>query len=182
MEKTKWNVDPIHSELGFKIKHLMISNVSGTFKKFQIQVETNGDDFSSAVIKVTAEINSISSNNEQRDHHLLASDFFEAEKYPQLTFQSSKVEKEDDDTFYVFGNLTMKGIAKPVKLTVQYSGITKDPWGGVRAGFDVSGKINRSDWGMTFNGPLETGGVILGEEVKIVGELQLVKQVEAVSA
>lgn len=182
MEKTKWNVDPIHSELGFKIKHLMISNVSGTFRNFQVQVETNEDDFSSAVIKVTVEINSISSNNEQRDHHLLASDFFEAEKYPQLIFQSSKVEKEDDDTFYVFGELTMKGITKPVKLTVQYSGITKDPWGGVRAGFDVTGKINRSDWGMSFNGALETGGVILSEEVKIFGELQLLKQVEAVPA
>lgn len=182
MGKTKWNVDPIHSELGFKIKHLMISNVSGTFRNFQVQVETNEDDFSSAVIKVTVEINSISSNNEQRDHHLLASDFFEAEKYPQLIFQSSKVEKEDDDTFYVFGELTMKGITKPVKLTVQYSGITKDPWGGVRAGFDVTGKINRSDWGMSFNGALETGGVILSEEVKIFGELQLLKQVEAVPA
>ncbi|GAB3497194.1 YceI family protein [Spirosoma knui] len=182
MSTTKWVLDPTHSELGFKIKHLMISNVSGTFQQFQVEVETDDDDFSTARIEATAEIGSIHTNNEQRDDHLRKSDFFEAEVYPQLFFQSTNVEKLDEDRFYVYGDLTMKGVRKPVKLSVDYSGITKDPWGGVRVGFTISGKINRSDWGINFNGVLETGGLALSEEVKIQSEVQLVKQTESVLA
>ncbi|GAB3947023.1 YceI family protein [Spirosoma harenae] len=182
MATSKWVLDPTHSELGFKIKHLMISNISGSFQQFQVEVDTTNDDFSTAQIRATAEIASIHTNNEQRDHHLRNSDFFEAETYPQLNFQSTKVEKLDEDTFSVYGDLTMKGVTKPVKLAVEYSGITKDPWGGVRAGFTVTGKLNRTDFGINFNGVLETGGLALGEEVKIHSELQLVKQLEAVLA
>lgn len=182
MSTTKWVLDPTHSELSFKIKHLMISNISGSFQQFQVAVETQDDDFSTAQIQVTAEIASIHTNNEQRDHHLRNSDFFEAETYPQLRFQSTKIEKLSDDTFTVYGDLMMKGVSKPVKLSVEYSGVTKDPWGGVRAGYTISGKLNRSDWGINFNGVLETGGVALGEEVKLTSEIQLVKQLEPVSA
>lgn len=182
MSTTKWVLDPTHSELGFKIRHLMISNVSGSFRSFQVDVDTQDDDFSTAQIRVTADIASIHTNNEQRDHHLRNSDFFEAETHPQLSFQSTKIEKLSDDTFTVYGELTMKGVTKPVKLAVEYSGVTKDPWGGVRAGYTISGKINRSDWGITFNGVLETGGVALSEEVKINSEIQLVKQLETVPA
>ena len=182
MSTTKWVLDPSHSELGFKIRHLMISHVSGSFQQFQVDLETQDDDFSTAQIRATAQIASIHTNNEQRDHHLRNSDFFEAESYPQLSFQSTKVEKLSDDTFTVYGELTMKGISKPVNLTVEYSGVTKDPWGGVRAGYTISGKINRSDWGITFNGVLETGGVALGEEVKVNSEIQLVKQLETAVA
>jgi polyisoprenoid-binding protein YceI len=182
MEKTKWIIDSTHSELGFKIKHLMISNVSGSFKDFKATVETDNEDFSTAQINLTADMASITTNNEQRDAHLRNSDFFEVETYPELTFQSTKIEKVDDEAFTVFGQLTLKGVTKDVKLNLEYNGLTKDPWGGQRAGFMVAGKINRSDWGVSFNGVLETGGLVLSEEVKIVGEIQLVKQLEAVPA
>ena len=120
---------------------------------------------------------SISTNNEQRDTHLRTSDFFEVEKYPELKFRSTKIEKIDSDTFDLYGELTLKGVTKPVKLDVEYNGVTKDPWGGERAGFVVTGKINRSDWALNFNAVLETGGMMLSEEVKIFSEVQLVKQV-----
>jgi polyisoprenoid-binding protein YceI len=176
MAKTKWLSDPMHSELQFKIKHLMISNVSGSLKNFHAEVETEGEDFSTAKIDLTAQMDSISTNNEQRDSHLRNSDFFEVEKYPELLFKSTKIEKVDSDTFVLLGALTMKGITKPVKLNVEFNGATKDPWGGERAGFMISGKINRTDWGVNFNSILETGGVALGEEVRINSEIELVKQ------
>jgi polyisoprenoid-binding protein YceI len=176
MEKIKWLLDPMHSELQFKIKHLMISNVSGALKSFQAEVETEEEDFSTAEINLTAQMDSISTNNEQRDAHLRNSDFFEVDKYPELKFKSTKVEKIDADTFALHGELTLKGVTKPVKLNVEFNGTTKDPWGGERAGFVVTGKINRADWGVNFNSALETGGVLLGEEVKINSELEFVKQ------
>jgi polyisoprenoid-binding protein YceI len=182
MATTKWVLDPTHSELGFKIKHLMITNVSGSINNFQGEVETEGDDFSTAKINLTADMASISTNNEQRDAHLRNSDFFEVEKYPELTFKSTRVEKKDSDEFTLYGELTIKGITKPVKLNVEYNGVAKDPWGGERAGFVITGKINRSEWGINFNGVLETGGLMLGEEVKINSEIQLVKQAATVAA
>jgi polyisoprenoid-binding protein YceI len=182
MATTKWVLDPTHSELGFKIKHLMITNVSGAFTAFNIEVETKNEDFSTARIELTADMASISTNNEQRDAHLRNSDFFETDKYPQLAFRSAKVEKLDSETFNVYGDLTMKGVTKPVKLKVEFSGLAKDPWGNEKAGFVVTGKINRSDWGINFNGVLETGGLMLGEEVKLSAEIQLVKQAAAVAA
>jgi polyisoprenoid-binding protein YceI len=127
-------------------------------------------------------MDSISTNNEQRDAHLRNSDFFEVDKYPELKFKSTKVEKIDADTFALHGELTLKGVTKPVKLNVEFNGTTKDPWGGERAGFVVTGKINRADWGVNFNSALETGGVLLGEEVKINSELEFVKQEVAVLA
>jgi polyisoprenoid-binding protein YceI len=180
MEKTKWVLDPMHSELGFKIKHLMISNVSGIFKDFKIDMETAGDDFRTASVQLTADIRSVDTKNPQRDGHLLTADFFEADKYPTLSFVSTKIEHKGDDEYSVSGNLTMKGIALPVTLNVEYGGVTKDPWGGERAGFTVEGKIRRTDFGLTFNSILDNGGVGLGEDVRILAEIQLVKQ--AVSA
>jgi polyisoprenoid-binding protein YceI len=182
MAKTKWLLDPMHSELQFKIKHLMISNVSGSFKSFNAEVVTEEEDFSTAVIKLTAEMASISTNNEQRDAHLRNSDFFEVEKYPELKFISTKIEERDSDTYALHGELTLKGVANPVKLNVEFNGIAKDPWGSERAGFLVTGKINRTDWGVSFNSILETGGVALSEEVKINAELELVKQEVGVPA
>jgi polyisoprenoid-binding protein YceI len=176
MARTKWIIDPTHSELGFKVKHLMIANVSGSFKNFNAEVETNGNDFTTATIQLKAEINSIDTNNPQRDGHLRSSDFFEAEKYPGISFESTKVEKIDKENYHVFGDLTMKGITNPVKLNVEFGGVTKDPWGGERAGFMITGKINRTDWGINFNAVLETGNLMLAEEVKINSEIQLVKQ------
>lgn len=177
MKTTKWKIDPAHSELGFKIKHLMIAHVNGTFRKFDVTVETNGDDFATAHILATVEVQSIDTNQAQRDNHLRTSDFFEAEKFPIAVFNSTKVERTGEDTYNVIGDLTLKGITKQVTLGVEYSGITKDPYGGAgRAGFSVTGKINRTEWGINFNSVLETGGVALGEEVKLFSEVQVVKQ------
>lgn len=182
MATTKWALDPMHSELGFKVKHLMISNVSGSFKSFTAEMKTEEADFSKATVTLTAQMASISTNNEQRDTHLRTSDFFEVETYSELKFTSTRIEQLDNDTFTLFGDLTLKGVTKPVKLNVEYSGVTTDPWGGERAGFTVSGKLNRKDWGVNYNALLETGGVALGEEVKISAEIQMVKQVVNVAA
>lgn len=179
MATTKWVLDPSHSELTFKIKHLMISNVSGSFKNFTVEAETEDHEFTTAKVKATAEMASISTNNEQRDAHLRNSDFFEVETHPELSFTGTKVQQVDGENYILHGDLTMKGITHPVKLDVEYSGVTKDPWGGERAGFIVTGKLKRSDWGISFNGVLETGGVMLGEEVKLNAEVQLVKQAVA---
>ena len=178
MATTKWALDPTHSEIGFKIKHLMISNVSGSFTKFDVQAETEGDDFLSGKVSANIEVASINTNNEQRDEHLRNADFFEADAHPNMSFKSTKVEKADNDTFYLYGDLTIKETTKPVKLVIENSGIAKDPWGNVKAGFSLSGKINRKDWGINYNAALETGGLMLGEELKIHGEVQLVMQTE----
>jgi polyisoprenoid-binding protein YceI len=182
MTTTKWALDPTHSELGFKIRHLMITNVSGSFKNFHVEVETENEDFRTGKIVATADMNSINTNNEQRDAHLRAADFFETDKYPELRFQSTAINKVDDENFQLLGELTLKGITKPVKLNVEYSGVTKDPWGGERAGFVITGRLNRSEWGVSFNAALETGGVALSDEVKIHSEIQLVKQAVSVAA
>ena len=176
MTKTKWTFDPIHSELGFKIKHLMITNVPGTFKNFEGLVETEAEDFATATISLKAKMASISTNNEQRDAHLRSPEFFDVEQFPELFFQSTQIEQEDQEHFVLQGNLTIKGLTKPVNLNLEYNGITPDPWGGERAGFSVTGKIKRTDYGMNFNSVLDTGGIGLSEEVKIFGEMQLVKQ------
>lgn len=175
MSTTKWALDATHSELGFKIKHLMISNVSGRFNSFDVSAETGADDFNDAAITATIDVASIFTNNEQRDGHLRTGDFFEIEKYPNITFKSTAVKKEGDD-LEVTGDLTMKDVTKPVTLKVEFAGITKDPYGNIKAGFSFAGKLNRKDWGINFNAALETGGVMLGEEVKYEGEIQLVKQ------
>ena len=178
MAKTKWALDPTHSEIGFKIKHLMITNVSGNFTKFNVQAVTNDEDFSNAKITANIEVDSINTNNLQRDEHLRNADFFEVEKHPNIVFTSTKTERVDNDTFNLYGDLTIKEITKPVKLSIEYSGIAKDPWGNIKAGFVINGKINRKDWGIAYNAALETGGLMLGEELKISGEVQLVKQME----
>jgi len=182
MANTKWVIDPTHSEIGFKVRHLMISNVSGKFDQFEAEVETENEDFATAQIRATIKTASVNTSNLQRDEHLRNSDFFEVENHPDILFTSQKVEKIDKDNFVLHGNLTLKGITKQVKLQVEYSGFTKDPWGGERAGFVVTGKINRNDFGLSFNAALETGGVVLGDEVKIHSEIQLVKQAMAVAA
>ena len=174
--KTKWLLDPAHSELTFKIKHLLISKVSGAFRNFSATVETEGTDFSTAKIDLTAEVNSISTNNEQRDTHLRSADFFEVERFPQLKFTSTSIEQTGDDSFSLYGNLTIKGITKPVKLNMEFNGVVNDPYGQEKAGFFVSGKINRSDWGINLNVALESGGLMLGEEVRIQSEVQFVRQ------
>jgi len=178
MESTTWVLDPTHSELQFKIKHLMISTVSGQFNQFKGTVETKDDDFTTAKVHFEADINSISTNNEQRDQHLKAGDFFDAEKYPSLVFEGERMEKTGEDEYKLYGTMAIKGISRKVALDVEFGGITKDPWGNTRTGFSVTGKINRQDYGITFGTVSETGGLLLGDDVKINANVQFVKQVE----
>jgi polyisoprenoid-binding protein YceI len=176
MTTTKWALDPTHSELQFKVKHLMISTVTGQFKEFNATVETEDNDFSSATIDFTADVNSIFTNNEQRDAHLKNSDFFDATNHPQLTFKSEKLEKISDDEYTLYGTLTMRGNSKKVKFHVEFGGIATDPWGNTRAGFTVTGKVNRQDFGVSFGAVTEAGGLLLDNEVKIIASTQFVKQ------
>jgi len=175
MATTKWALDPTHSELQFKVKHLMITTVTGSIKSFQAELASEGDDFSNATISFSGDIASIDTGNADRDNHLKSGDFFEAEKYPTINFKSTSVEKDGSD-YTVKGDLTIKDVTKPVKLNAEFGGIATDPWGNTKAGFTLSGKINRTEFGLTWNAALETGGVMVSEEVKILGELQFVKQ------
>ncbi|HRE64814.1 MAG TPA: YceI family protein [Ferruginibacter sp.] len=172
--KTKWILDPAHSELTFKVKHMMITNVKGEFKNFNIEIE--GEDIFNSPLNVTVDASSINTNNTDRDNHLKSADFFDAENHKELSFKSTSFKQEDDDEYELKGILTIKGISKEVALEVEFGGINKDPWGNEKAGFSVEGKINRKDWGLNWNAALETGGVLVSEEVKIAGEIQFVKQ------
>ncbi|MEX1241763.1 MAG: YceI family protein [Cyclobacteriaceae bacterium] len=175
--KTKWNLDPAHSEIGFKVKHMMITNVSGSLGKFDVTVETEDADFTTANIGFTADLNTISTGNVDRDNHLKSADFFDVGNYPKMQFISTKFEKKNDEEYLLHGNLTIREVTKPVRFEVNFGGIGKDPWGNEKAGFAVSGKINRTDFRLNWNAALETGGVLVGEEVKLYAEIQLVKQV-----
>ncbi len=176
MASVKWALDPSHSEFQFKIRHLMITNVSGTFGQFAVDVETEELDFSTAKIGFTAETATVSTKNEQRDGHLKSADFFNAEKYPQIRFTSTSVTRVDDENYKLAGNLTMLEVTKPVVLTVEYGGTITDPWGNTRAGFTVEGKVNRKEFGLTWNAPTEAGGLVLSEDVKLHATIEVVKQ------
>jgi len=182
MTTTKWSLDPMHSEIQFKVKHLMISTVTGGFNKFTGTVETDGDDFTTAKVQFVADINSINTNNEHRDQHLKNADFFEIEKYPSLEFSGKSMEKIDDENYKLHGELTLKGVTKALSLDVEFGGITQDPWGNTRSGFSVNGKINRKDFGMEFNAVGETGGLLLGEEIKLMANAEFVKELAIVEA
>ncbi|WP_293300478.1 YceI family protein [Pedobacter sp. UBA4863] len=175
MATTKWALDPTHSDLQFKVKHLMITTVTGNIKSFGAELTSEGDDFTNADISFSGDINSIDTGNGDRDAHLKSGDFFDAEKYPTLSFKSTSVEKDGSD-YLVKGDLTIKDVTKAVKLNAEFGGMATDPWGNTKAGFTLSGKINRTAFGLTWNAALETGGVMVSEDVKILGELQFVKQ------
>ncbi|MET3115565.1 polyisoprenoid-binding protein YceI [Pedobacter sp. CG_S7] len=175
MSTTKWTLDPTHSELEFKVKHLMITTVTGKLNEFTVELETEKNDFSDAKVSFEAQISSIDTHNTDRDNHLKGGDFFDAEKFPTIKFESGTLTKDGDD-YALNGNLTVKGTTKLVKLKVEFGGIATDPWGNVKAGFTLNGKINRTDFGLTWNAALETGGLMVSEDVRILGELQFVKQ------
>jgi len=176
MSTTKWSIDPTHSEIGFKVKHMMFTNVSGSFQKFDATIETEDDNFENAKIEFTGDVDSITTGNADRDKHLLSPDFFDAEKHPKLTFSASSFKKLNEGEYELKGDLTLNGVTKPVKLDVEFGGLAKDPWGNLKAGMSITGKINRKDWGLNWNSALEAGGVLVGEEVKLNIELQFVKQ------
>ena len=180
MANTTWALDPTHSEVHFKVRHL-VSHVSGQFKQFNATVQTEGDDISTAKVNFSADIDSISTNNEQRDAHLKNADFFDATNHPKLTFESTKMEKVSEEKYKMHGKLTMRGVTKDVALDVEFGGIAPDPWGNTRSGFAVTGKINRKDYGVNF-GISDTGAIMLGEDVSVSANAEFLKQVAAVTA
>ncbi|HEY1023750.1 MAG TPA: YceI family protein [Sphingobacteriaceae bacterium] len=170
-----WKLDPTHSEVQFKVKHLMISTVTGYFKQFDADVETAADDFSAASkIEFTADISSIDTNNEQRDAHLKSEDFFNSAEFSQIRFEGKKYEGNGEAKLH--GDLTIKGVTKPVTVDVEFGGIVVDPYGQTKAGFTVSGKISRKEFGLTWNAVTEAGSVVVSDDIRINAEIQLVKQ------
>jgi len=174
---TKWAIDPSHSKVGFKVKHLMISNVQGYFKEFDGQISTVDNDFSSAVIAFTINTASIDTEVTDRDTHLKSPDFFDVEKYPKIIFEGNSLKDLGNDLFELTGSLKIKDLVNSVKLSVEYGGLITDPWGNLKAGFSITGKINRKDWGLNWNAALEAGGVLVGEDVKINCDIELTKVV-----
>jgi len=174
-QETKWAIDPSHSKVSFKVKHLMISNVVGNFKEFEGSVSSDENDFTGAVINFSLNTASIDTEIADRDSHLKSADFFDAEKYPKITFSGNGLKDLGDDMYELTGNLTIKEVTKTVTLAVEFGGVMSDPWGNVKAGFSINGKINRKDFGLNWNAALEAGGVLVGEEVKISGDVELVK-------
>lgn len=173
---TTWNIDPEHSNVGFKVKHLMVSNVKGDFEKFSGVVELNGKDVTRSKVDVTIDTNSINTNVQKRDEHLRSGDFLDVVKYPTMTFVSKKVVKAGKGALRVTGDLTIHGITKEVVLSVApISGESKDPWGNIRRGTSAGTKINRKDFGLTWNKALETGGVLVGDEITISLEIEMIK-------
>ena len=175
--RTAWAIDPMHSQIGFKVKHLMFTNVRGIFGEYDARIVTDGTDFTTAEIDLTINPASISTNDEKRDGHLKSADFFDVENFGELTFRGTRfLKKGADNDFVLHGDLTIKGITRPVELRVEFGGVIKDPWGNEKAVINLEGKINRKDWGLNWNAALEAGGVLVGEDVVLEIDIQLAKQ------
>lgn len=173
--KTLWKIDPTHSEVQFKVKHLVISTVTGSFGSFDGVIETEGDDFKNAKATFTADIDSISTSNEDRDKHLKSDDFFNAEEYPQLKFESVNFEKIKDGEYKVTGDLTIRDVTKKVFLDAVHGGTVIDPYDQTKAGFEISGSINRKEFGLTWSAVTEAGNVVVGDQVKLQLNVQFVQ-------
>ena len=171
-----WKIDPTHSEIQFKVRHLMITTVTGYFRSFDLEVETENDYFHTASrIEFTADVESIDTNNQQRDTHLKSSDFFQAEEHRKVHFIGKKYEDVEDDRAKLHGDLTIRGITKPVTVEVEFGGIVTDPWGQTKAGFTVDGRISRKEFDLTWNAVTEAGQVVVSDEIRLHCEIQLVK-------
>jgi polyisoprenoid-binding protein YceI len=173
--KTNWIIDPTHSEVHFKVKHLVISTVTGTFKSFTGSMESESDDFQNASIEFTLDVDSIDTNQEQRDGHLKSADFFDAAQFPKISFKSASFKKVGDD-YELAGDLTLKNVSKPIKLNVEFGGRATDFYGNDKAGFEVSGKISRKEYGLTWDGITEAGAIVVADEIKLQINVQFVKQ------
>ena len=171
----KWILDPMHSEVQFKVKHLVISTVTGTFKVVEGSLNTTTEDFSAADVEFSIDVNSIDTNQTDRDNHLKSADFFNAEEFPAIKFKSTSFTKAGDD-YNLEGNLTIKDITKPVSLAVEFGGIATDFYGNVKAGFEVTGKINRKEFGLVWDGITEAGSIVVGEDIKLAINVQFAKQ------
>lgn len=175
MAKSKWAIDPAHSSLDFSVRHMMIANVKGSFQAFDASVEADPSDLSNADISFTIDAASIDTRNTDRDNHLRSADFFDVENNPKITFTSTNIVKTDEGEYDVTGDLTIRGVTRPETFSVVYEGSGKDPWGNEKVGFSGAGSINRADYGLTWNAALETGGVLVGDKIKIAFEIQASK-------
>ncbi len=167
MSTIKWTVDPAHSQIRFIARHMVVSRVSGSFDKFHAVVETEGEDIESAKISFTADTNSVNTGVKQRDDHLRSDDFFNAEKFPQISFKSSSIEKIDEEEYKLHGDLTIRDVTRPITLEVAYGGKIKDPYGNQRMGFEVTGKLSRKEYGLKYNALLESGGAVVGDKITL---------------
>ncbi|WP_339877296.1 YceI family protein [uncultured Algoriphagus sp.] len=174
MSTTKWIIDPTHSEVSFKVKHLVISTVTGYFKDFEGTAESDSDDFDGAAVSFSASIDSINTNQSDRDNHLKSADFFDAENHPKLTFEGKIVNEGGD--YKLVGDLTVRGNTKPLTLDVEFGGIAGDPYGQTKAGFEIEGKISRKEYGLTWSPVTEAGSVVVSDQVRLILSVQLVKQ------
>ncbi|MBI5304658.1 MAG: YceI family protein [Chloroflexi bacterium] len=170
-----WQVDYAHSQIEATVRHMMISNVRGRFEKFTVNAQIDDNHPERSQIEVAIDAASVNTKNEQRDGHLKSPDFLDVENFPTITFKSTRTQKSDDANGKLYGDLTIKGITKPVVLNVEYAGQSKSPWGTINAGFTASAKLNRKDWGLNWNAALETGGWLVGDEVKIDIEVEFTK-------
>ena len=171
---SNWILDKDHSEIEFRVKHMMISNIKGQFQEFDITLNVPNNDLTNASAEAVVNTASVDTKNSQRDDHLRSGDFFDSEKFPKITFKSTKFEKVDDEDYKLTGDLSIQDTTKSIVLNVEYGGIAADPWGNQKAGFSFNGKIKRSEFGLTWNAALETGGVMVSDEVRINGEIQFV--------
>ena len=171
-----YKIDSAHSDIMFKVKHLMISTATGVFKKFDGTLEIDEEDFSTAKVTFEADIDSVDTKNEQRDEHLKGDDFFNAAQFPKMTFKSTKIEEAGNDEYKLTGDLTIRDITKPVELKVEYNGSVKDPWGQQKMGFEVSGKINRKEYGLKWSAVTEAGGLVVADDVKLAMNIEMTKQ------
>ncbi len=175
MALTRWNLDPSHSEVTFKVKHLMITNVSGMVGSYEIDCETEGNDFMKSKVTFTADVKTLTTHNPQRDGHLMNDDFFNAEQFPKIKFLATRYEKVDNDSYELTGDLTIRDITRPIKLDVEFGGTVVDAYGNTRAGFIVNGKINRREYGLKWNALTEAGSIVVSDDVRIHCEIQLIK-------
>ncbi|MDF2557932.1 MAG: hypothetical protein K0R71_1760 [Bacillales bacterium] len=169
-----WTLDNAHSSVDFSVKHMMISKVKGSFKDFTATIVADPEDLTTAEIEFEVQMASIDTRNLDRDNHLRTNDFFEVEAHPTMKFVAIRIEKTDDGEYNVFGNLTIKGVTRAEVFTATFEGTGQDPWGQTKVGFTVEGKVNRSDYGIVYNAALETGGVLIGDQVKISLDVQAV--------
>jgi polyisoprenoid-binding protein YceI len=176
MALDKWVVDTAHSSLDFSVRHMMVSKVKGTFHQFEASIEADPENLTTANIEFTIDVASIDTRNEDRDKHLLSADFFDVENHPKITFKSTKIVKKSDGEYEVTGDLTMHGVTRPETFLVTYEGQGKDPWGNVKVGFSGHGTINRQEYGLKWNAALETGGVLVGDQVQVTIEIEASKQ------
>ncbi|GIN87723.1 polyisoprenoid-binding protein [Heyndrickxia sporothermodurans] len=177
MTISKWTVDALHSGIDFSVKHMMVSKVKGAFQKFNAVIEAEPTDLTTATIDFTIDVASIDTRNNDRDNHLRSADFFDVEQFPTMTFKSTKIEKTGEDEYSVTGDVTLHGVTRQETFNATFEGLAKDPMSGAeKVGFSANGKIKRSDYGLTWNAALETGGVLVGDDIKVSIEIEAAKE------